>query len=425
MRKRGFTGILLAGAALLPLSAAAQDIRDLDAEASNVRVFSGTVGSDPAVFEVGVPAGTSMRIDAISTSDLDPMLTVTDAATSEVLGEDDDSGGELNSRVTIRGEDGRRIRIAVSSFSYDALAAAENEQNGEDYGLGGGSFDLRLTTLAFTPQNTRSIAWGSAVGGTLLSEESHEFTFTGEPGQVLDVVLLAGEDGGLDPYLELRDEKGEVLASNDDSGDGLNSRIRHVMQNTGTYTIVAQAYGNSGGEYTLRVGERREAVLQAPVQMISIGGRAQGRLGEGYENGGIEPAYIDYQLDEEALAAIAAGGGQITIRMNKGEDEDPAFGNALDPMVEVGFDTPLGFAAVDSDDDSGGDLNAMLPIDLSSLAGDASLLSHLRIRVRAFSGSGGAYELRVTEGMEARPVMDDTPVLAPPMPVVRPAPNYD
>lgn len=416
MAYRGFVGSLLAGAslAMLPHMAAAQEIRDLDREASNVRSFTGAVGDGPALFEANVPANTALRIDVITTSDLDPMVTVTDAATGEVLAEDDDGGDELNSRVTIRGpsagEAARRVRIAVSSFSYES---SFGENNGAEAGLNGGGFDLRLTTLAYNPQSARAIGWGTAFGGSLLAEETHEFTFQGEAGQVLDVVLLAGEESGLDPYLELKDANGEVIASNDDSGGGLNARLRYVMQDAQVYTIVAKAYGESGGEYTLRVAERREAVLQAPVQVINLGDRAEGRLGEGYENGGVEPAFIDYQLSDELIASIAAGGGQITIRMEQGEDEDPAFGNSLDPYINVGFDTPLGFASVASDDDSGGSLNAMLPIDLSSIGSDPALLSRLRIRAQAFSGSSGNYVLRVTEGMEARPADEEYPVVAP------------
>ena len=411
MAYRGFVSSLLAGAApfvmaaLVPHMASAQEVRNLDSEESNVRSFSGIVGADPALFETTVPPGTALRIDAVTTSDLDPKLTVTDAANGEILGEDDDGGGELNARVTVRGAEGRRIRISVQAFNYDALAAAEAAEQGVDtVAPGGGSFDLRLTSLTYTPQSARALAWGKSIGGTLLAEEANEFTFAGEAGQVLDVVLLADEGSELDPFLELKDDTGEVIASNDDSGGGLNARLRHVMQDDQTYTIVAKAYGSSSGEYTLRVAERREAVVQEPLQIIGIGGTAEGRLGEGLENGGTEPVFIEYQFDDAAIAAITAGGGQITIHMDKGADEDPAFGNALDPFIQLGFDTPLGFAAVGSDDDSGGDLGAMLPIDLSSLAADPTLLGRLRIRAQAYSGSSGNYVLRVTEGMEALPV---------------------
>ena len=421
MAHRGFVSSLLAGAApyvlaaLLTHPAAAQEVRDLDSEASNVRSFSGNVGAEPAMFEATVQPGTMLRIDAVTTSDLDPKLTVTDAANGEILGEDDDGGGELNARVTVRGAEGRRIRISVQAFNYDALAVAESAQSGDAAALTGGSFDLRLTTTPYNPQSARAIGWGKAVGGTLLAEETNEFSFTGEAGQVLDVVLLAGEDSTLDPFLELKDETGEVIASNDDSGGGLNARLRHVFQDNRTYTIVAKAYSDSSGDYTLRVAERRQAVEQAPLQIIGIGGTAEGRLGEGLENGGVDPAFIEYQLDEQAIAAITGGGGQVTIHMDKGADEDPSFANSLDPFVQLGFDTPLGFAAVGSDDDSGGNLSAMLPIDLSSLASDPMLLGRLRIRAQAFSGSSGNYVLRVTEGMEALPVAEESVELEEPV----------
>ncbi len=403
MRTRGLLGGLFTSAAVLlaPALTNAQDVRDLDNESSNVRSFAGSVGEEPVMFEVAIPAASAMRIDVITTSELDPKVKVTDAATGELLAEDDDSGGDLSSRVTVRGEDGRRVRIEVSRFSYDGMEPGEGT---------GGTFDLRLTTMAHDPQSLRSVAYGSALGGTLLTGDRHEFTFTGEAGKLLEVALLASEESGLDPYLELRDPAGEVIASNDDGGGSLNSVLRHVLQDGGDYTIVASAFGSSSGEYTLRVAEAREFVTQAPVQVIGFADPAAGRLGEGYENGGIDPAFIDYQLSDAAIAAIVAGRGEVTIRMNADEGGASEFGGevgtGLDPLIELGFDTPLGFAVVESDDDgSGTGLNAMLPIDLSSIAGDRELLSRLRVRAKALS-AGGGYTLTITEGMEARPAYD-------------------
>jgi len=404
MAKRGFVGTLMAGAALMlaPAIAGAQDVRDLDQESSNVRTFTGNVGSQAAVFEVNVAAGNVLKIDVIATNGMDPTVKVTDAVSGEVLGEDDDSGGDLNSRVSIRGQEARRIRIEVNRFTYEGMEESSYE---------GGDFELKLTAMQYSPQSVRPVTWGSALGGSLVGEDKHEFSFTGEQGQLLEVAMLAGEDTSLDPFLELRDDTGEVVASNDDSGGGLNARLRYVMQSGGTYTITASAYGEGGGDYTLRVGERREAIVQAPLQMIGFGDRMTGRLGAGIESGDIDPDTILYQLNDAAIARIIAGHGAVTIHMDADEGSDNPLdadgGNGLDPFVELGFDTPLGFAGVGSDDDGSGSLNAMLPIDLSSIADSRDLLARLRVRVKSYSGSGGAYTLRITEGMEARPVYDD------------------
>lgn len=387
---------LLGTSALLPMAASAQDVRDLDSEESNMRSFSGQLDGGPAIFEVALPADTAMRIDVISTSNMDPVLKVYDAANGELITENDDGGDDLNSRATVRGEGDMRLRIEVDSFG------AEEFESDLASGLGENTFDLQLRSIFYDPQSVRLVSWGSDESGQLLGGESHEFTFTGEEGILLEVALVAEGDfeTTLDPYLTLRDSSGEVVAENDDGGGNLNSLLRYVMTDDSEYTIVASGLGDSGGAYTLRVGPRREPIVQPPVQVVGIGDRATGRLGAGYENGGIDPNSIDYQLSEEALAMISGGAGEVTIRMEKISGDDPDFENTLDPYIEIGFETPLGFAVVQSDDDGAGDLNAMIPVDLSGVANDANLLQSLRIRVTGFGQSQGEYSLTVTEGLD-------------------------
>jgi len=386
---------LLAGAALVPLAAQAQ-VRNLDGESSTVRVFPGEVGSAPAVFEVTVPAATTLRIDAITTSDLDPMLKVTDVATGEMLGEDDDSGGDLNARVTIRSGEQRRLRIEVSSFTYEGA---------EDDELSGGAFDLRLAQLAYDPQAVRNVAWGSSESGTLEVGDVHEFTFAGQSGKLLEVALRAEGLSDLDPYLELRDPNGEVVVSNDDDGQGLNSLLRHVMQHDGTYTIAASGYADSTGDYTLVVAPQREVVAQAPLQEIGFGTAMTGQLGTGVDNAS-DPLSIDYRLSDAAIDTIVGGSGAVTFRMT-GAGEDDDFGGALDPFLELGLDTPLGFAVIESDDDGAGDLNALLPVDLAAVAPDREMLSRLRLRARGLNAEQlGSYTVTMTEGLEERVTTD-------------------
>lgn len=383
------TALLIGAAAIMAPAAAIAQV-NLDAAESDVRVFQGSVNGEAVTYEITVPASSVMQIDVISTSDLDPIVTVTDAATGEVIAEDDDSGGELNSRVRIRGEDGRRIVISVDSFDATWVEA------GETYG---GSFDLRLATSAFTAPATRAVTYGARETGSI-NGEPHLFTFQANAGDMIQVALLS--EGELDPYLELQNAKGESLAFDDDGGNGLNSLLTYVFDEAGAYTIAAQGYGESTGDYTLRIRERREAVAQLPLQVIGIGDPASGELSSLYLTGATMPSSILYQLSDAAKAAIRRGNGEVTIRMNAVEGGDPDFGGEIDPYLELGFDTPLGFALATSDDDGSGSLNAMLPIDLGLIANQPALLDMLRIRVQGLGGSGGQYTLEITQGMEAR-----------------------
>lgn len=389
--KMGVMALLLAGAAMTSAPVAAQDARDLDRETSTMRSFSGRVTDEPEVFNVSIPAGTALRIDVVATSELDPVLTVTNARTGELIVEDDDGGGDLNSRALVRGGDtGLQVRLSVRAFSFEGMEGPAP----------GGTFDLRLTSMTVNPQGVDRLSWGSSTSGTLNGDETHEFTFRGAEGSLLEVNMSAdGEFSELDSYLELYNEQGEMVAFDDDSGGELNSRMRYVLPDDGTYRIVASTYGETEGDYQLVVSEQREPVTQAPLQTIGLNRQAEGRVGAAYDLGGIDPAYIDYQLSEAAIATIQRGNGEVTIHLTavNGNEE---FG--LDPYLELGFDTPLGFAVVLFDDDGAGNLNSLLPVDLSEVAADPELLSRLRIRAQAFGGTEGNYEIEITEGLEER-----------------------
>lgn len=385
------SAILLAGAAAVLATPALAQVRDLDNEASDVRVFQGRVSGEPSVFYVTTPAEGALQIDVLATGDLDPVVRVRDADSGETIAEDDDGGEGLNSRVTIS-DASRRIVIEVDSYD------AEWAEDGEDYG---GSFDLRLAISNCTAGGGTTITYGSTERGAICGAENL-YTFAGEAGQTVEIAMIAESDE-LDPYLELRDANGETVAFNDDGGDSLNSLLRHTFEDSGTYTVVATSYGDSTGDYRLRVRSQRTAMAQLPLQVIGIDDEASGELASGWsDEDGLGLTHIDYQLSDDARAAIASGNGEVTIYMTAADGGDADFGGSLDPLLEVGFDTPLGFAVIDSDDDGAGNLNSMLPIDLGPIADNPGLLDMLRIRAQGFGGSAGAYTLTISEGMEAR-----------------------
>lgn len=384
------TALLIGAAAMLTPAVASAQV-NLDAAQSDVRVFQGAVDGEAATFEVTVPANSVMQIDVLSTSDLDPIVTVMEAGSDDVIAEDDDGGDGLNSRVRIRAEDSaRRIMISVNSFDASWVEA------GETYG---GSFDLRLATNAYTAPVTRTVTYGARETGTVQGEPNL-FTFVAQAGDMIEVALLS--EGELDPLLELRDSSEEAIATDDDGGNGLNSLLMHVFEEAGTYTIAAMGFGESTGDFTLRIRERRTPMAQLPLQMIGLNDEATGELSSPWQEDGMRPSSILYQLSPAALSTIRSGDGQITIRMNAADGGDPDFGSDIDPFVELGFDTPLGFAVATSDDDGSGTLNSMLPVDLGLLEDHPGLLDMMRIRVTGLGGSAGAYSLTITEGMEER-----------------------
>ena len=115
---------------------------------------------------------------------------------------------------------------------------------------------------------------------------------------------------------------------------------------------------------------------------------------------------ISYRLDDEAVAAIRAGRGKVTFEMERVEGEDENFASSVDPMLELGFETPLGFVVAESDDDGGEGLNARLPIDLSPLAEGGDWLDRLVIHATSLGDETGAYSITLREGL-LDPVEDE------------------
>lgn len=393
MRQAIGKALMLAGAAWsLPAAVIAQEVRDLDSEtAGEAQTYTGAVENAPVVFAYTVAPGTALRIDVVPApgSPLDPVLLVTDAVTGEVLAEDDDGGQGLASLARIHSEQGQRIEISVSAYDlFDAEDA-------------GGAFELTLRRSSFTPVPPREIRFGGEVSDALEPGESHEFHVTGRKGALLQVAVVAG-GGALDPTLELyrgRGPQGEPMAADDDGGGDLNSLLRHVLPEDGTYTIIAAPFEGTSGDYVLRVAEEQYPEVQPPVQVIGLDESLSGRLGEGYEFGSIDPARITYRLSEEAISAIRAGTGEVTINMVAAEAGTEGFSGSLDPYLELGFETPVGFASLVSDDDGGGNLNSRVALDLSPIVDEPGWLEMLRIHAETISG-GGAYSIELVEGLQ-------------------------
>jgi len=93
-------------------------------------------------------------------------------------------------------------------------------------------------------------------GDILLQDGSlyDRHTFVGTAGQTVRIRMESGE---FDTYLLLLNPAGEVLAENDDTAGGdRNSTLIYTLPDSGTYTIIANAYDASGrGAYQLIVQE--------------------------------------------------------------------------------------------------------------------------------------------------------------------------
>lgn len=193
--------------------------------------------------------GDVVTID-MSSSDFDSYLELLSPNGSQAT-YNDDGGGSLNSRIS-------SFRLS-NSGTYTIIARAlgdggtgsyalslSRDYNGGNTGNGGGSGNGNGNGGA----NQGSISFGSSRTGYASSGSRNRWTFYASAGDRATIDLIAS-GSGFDTYLELVGLDGTTLTTDDDGGDGLNSRITgYYLSRSGTYTIVARPYSGSGS-YTL------------------------------------------------------------------------------------------------------------------------------------------------------------------------------
>jgi len=126
-----------------------------------------------------------------------------------------------------------------------------------------------------------------------LKDEMATYTFSATAQQVM-VFGLTSED--FDPFLQVEAASGDVLISDDDGGDGLNSRIVFVAPEAGEYTIVVRSYsGDASGAYVLTSTD--------DIDQLAFGESVEVVLEEG---GTVQTFFIAEEGDIINLTATAA-----------------------------------------------------------------------------------------------------------------------
>lgn len=77
-------------------------------------------------------------------------------------------------------------------------------------------------------------------------------------GKTYVIDMVSKDQKALDPYLVLQDADRQVLAEDDDGGEGLNARITYRAPRDGAYSILATSYNAGRGLFTLTVREKKE-----------------------------------------------------------------------------------------------------------------------------------------------------------------------
>ena len=268
--------------------------------------------------------------------------------------------------------------------------------------------------IALPAAAQQQIAIGTSVSGVLTvsdpvlpSDQSHYklFTFMGQAGQTVQIDLISSD---FDSYLYLRDQNGQNLAQDDDSGGGLNARIIRNLPYTGMYQILANTLRSGQyGSFTLslQAGGMAQPVMAAPVatsiSLVSIGSIGLNQQVQNVLSAGA-PLYDQKKYHAYNFDCTAGQGIQMDIL----SDWDN-YAMIFDPAGNI----------VARDDDSGGGLNARVTYTCG-----ATGTYRLMVTTYAASTNTGAYTLRV-QGLGTPVPIQAQPTAQPiPQPIPSPAP---
>ena len=187
-------------------------------------------------------AGESATI-RLESDDFDAYLFVFGPGMSEVMS-DDDSGGGLNSELTVRFRETGAYTIGASALSAGST----------------GSYTLTLTEpidMNELPTGGRLLRMGSNARGMLTTADPvidgkpvQAWAFEARAGDLATIGLMSDD---FDSYLFVVGPGMPEPLSDDDGGEGLNSRLVISFPADGVYRVVASSLGGATGAFTLSV----------------------------------------------------------------------------------------------------------------------------------------------------------------------------
>ena len=169
---------------------------------------------------------------------------------------------------------------------------------------------------------------------------NQDWFFEGVEGQIVVIETKTTNASFVDTAITLISPSGFGEAYDDDGGDNFDSRITHVLQETGTYNIFIEDFSGRGGEYDLSLMEgSADAAAPTPLgSWISIGERIEGIPISSY---GTQEWFFDGTKGKSVeIEAINADIGVATDIVLVGPDGDVetysanSRGTDLDPHID-------------------------------------------------------------------------------------------
>lgn len=355
-------------------------------------------GSYADTYVYSARAGERVTV-TLRSRDFDSWVVVSDR-TGNMNEFDDDSGGGLDSELTVTFPRDGQYLIVANSVAADATGAYQMSLRSAGRGEvdpGGGG---RGTIEDLARRTTARITAGQTVNGRLSSGDfirsedntyADGYLYAGRRGERLTITMRST---AFDSYLVFDEPTGPLREVDDDSGGGNDAQVNVTLPRDGNYLIVANAYARGGaGAYTLSVTSGRGGgvddggtrpqpggrgtladLARQNLPRIAVGQTVNGRLSSG------DFVRSDDDTFADGYAFEGRRGERITITMRaSGFDAWVVFDDPNGPMRE-------------HDDDSGGGNDAQLTVTLPH---DGRFLI---VANAVAAGSTGAYTLSVQRG---------------------------
>lgn len=298
------------------------NIWDIDAKPGEFRSITVTRSFDIAARLIYAPTEQKKQLDLNDEESRFPELTWLPVS----------SKGDLTRYVVVFGRKGRYQLQTYSHASHDIKLAMTDPTQ----------------PLAFGDSHARKIP----VGGT---------DFYGFEAKAGDLIVSELDSTDFDCVLRLFDERGILIAENDDSRDSKNSQIQHMVTRNGAYRWQVASLGNGGG------GDYVVSSNQIELKQLEVGSVQSGSIFSG---------------GTEYWSMIGEKNQEIYINVRSGD---------FNPIVKIyGPD-----GGVVADDDSGGiGKNSLLAVRLPESGRFTVWVSSHR--------DGGEYDIRILDAGWAR-----------------------
>lgn len=199
-------------------------------------------------------AGEIVTLTTQSDENFDTVLTLLGAGGKPITQNDDADPTTLQSLILFVAPESGSYSASVTGYGGTTGSFELFIEEGIDFGLSDEAVILEEGVASFAGRQTTREARVTLAEGDILVASTEALTET------------------LDTTLTLLDTSGEIIAQNDDRGDGsLNSRIIHLVETAGDYVVRAGSFGgNETGELFFSVATDPNAEL--PFDFTAIEG---------------------------------------------------------------------------------------------------------------------------------------------------------